>query len=90
MVNQYVNGYTKTLHRRKMLKETQKKQQPAENQKNAETGYKLSGATVFAFGLSGGSDSPLCRLPSVNQGVGKPFRTADRFQSGIYLRTGPQ
>ena len=31
-----------------------KKQQPSENQKNAETEYKLSGAPVCTFILSGG------------------------------------
>jgi len=45
----------------KSTENTQKnveKQQPRENQKNAKTEYKLSGAPVCTFILSGGSDSP--------------------------------
>jgi len=61
-----------------------KKQQPSENQKNAETEYKLSGAPVCTFILSGG----VIHLPWVTPGVGKLFRTADRFQPDI-LQTGP-
>ena len=37
MVNPDVDGYTKTLHIRKILRKTQRKQQPTENRKNTKT-----------------------------------------------------
>ena len=50
-----------TILKPKSTENTQKKlkkQQPSENQKNAKTEYKLSGAPVCTFILSVGSDSP--------------------------------
>ena len=55
MVNQDADGYTKTLHRWKILKN-----KLTENQKNAKTAYKLSGGPFFTFSLPGGGKfSPL-------------------------------
>jgi len=87
MVNQGVDGYIKTPHRRKILEK--RKKQPTENQKYVKTEYKLSGGPVFTFSLPGGAILP-SGLPSVTPGVGKLFRTADQFQPGIILQTGPQ
>ena len=54
MVNPDVDGYTKTVHIRKILRKMQKKQHLTENQKNTQTESKLSGGPVFIFSLPGG------------------------------------
>jgi len=57
MVNQDVDGYTKTPHCRIILQKV--KEQPTENQKNTETEYKLSADPIFKFTLPGERFSPL-------------------------------
>ena len=55
-----------------------KKQQPTENQTNAETEYELSGDPVFTFSLPGGQIL-LSGLPSITPAVGKLFARRTGF-----------
>jgi len=84
MVNQDADGYTKTLHRWKILKN-----KLTENQKNAKTAYKLSGGPFFTFSLPGGGNSPL--WPPVSYTSGRQtFSHGGPVLPGIILQSGPQ
>jgi len=60
------------------------KKQPTESQKTAKTEYKLSGGPVLHLACRRwGRFSPLVTR-QLHQGVGKRFRTADRFRLALF------
>ena len=61
MVNPDVDDYSKTLNHPNMLRKTQTKQQPTENQKNTKTKIQAKWGPVFTFSLPGGGSHP-CNL----------------------------
>jgi len=63
IVNPDVNGYTKTLNQRKILRKTQKNNLPVLKTKIIlKPKYKLIRGPFFTFSLPGGGDSPLCPI----------------------------